>query len=91
MHTKSFRLIVLEGFLYVVIAAAPPWAEFLVSDRAIDERSLSAVGVISLIAGATALKAFLSQWKNEKPVPVDVVNPPSQPVPVVPTEDSPVA
>lgn len=58
---KSARTVWTEGSLYVIIAAGSPIAEFLVSDRVISDRSLCAVAVIAIVAGANALKAFLSQ------------------------------
>ncbi len=56
-----------EGLLYVVIAAGSGWAEFLISDRVITQRSLWAVGALSLVSAANALKAFLSQSMASTP------------------------
>lgn len=86
---KSPRLIFFEGLLYVIISSGAPWAEFLHSDRPVTERALIAVTVVSVIAGATALKAFLSQNTSNTtppppstPVKAEIVNTPANPVPV---------
>lgn len=68
--------------LYIIIAAGSPFAEFLISDRVITGRSLAAVSVVALVAGANALKAFLSQpMASEAPTETVIVNPPDQPIP----------
>ena len=64
---KSARTVFLEGCLYVTIAAGSPVAEFLISDREISSRSLAAVSVVAIVAGANALKAFLSQSISNGP------------------------
>ncbi len=58
---KSKLTVWCEGVLYAIIAAGSPIAEYLTSDRVITTRSMCAVGVIALVAGANAVKAFLSQ------------------------------
>jgi len=58
---KSKYMVIAEGTLYAVIAGGAPWAEYLQSDKEIDERSLLAVAVVSLLAAAISLKAYLSQ------------------------------
>ncbi len=65
---KSRLTITVEGLLYIIIAAGSGWAEFLISDRPITPRALYAVGVVSLVAAANALKAFLSQSIASTPI-----------------------
>jgi hypothetical protein len=64
---KSPRVIVTEALCYVTIAAGAPIAELLISDRPLTNRALWAAGVMAIIAGATALKAFLSQSMQNPP------------------------
>lgn len=59
------KLLVLQGGLYTIIAALTPIAAFLISDAALNARSIAAVVCSALIAGATALKAFLSTTFSE--------------------------
>jgi ACR3 family arsenite efflux pump ArsB len=49
-----------EGGLYTVIAMGAPWLELLRGDADLTGRSVAATAIASLVAGATALKAFLS-------------------------------
>lgn len=79
---KSPRTVYTEGALYVVIAAGSPFAEFLISDRLITSRSVAAVSVAAIVAGANALKAFLSQSianGPEEPQKMLMVNTPDAP------------
>lgn len=55
------KLVWAEGALYTIISMATPWSLFLASDHEISTRSLCCIAVGSIIAGATAAKAFLSQ------------------------------
>jgi hypothetical protein len=65
---KSKLVIFVEGMLYMIIAAGPTWAVLLDSDKPLTERAVTATFVASLVAAATALKAFLSQSVlNHKP------------------------
>lgn len=54
------RMIIANGACYTLIAAATPWAQFLGSTQDISGRMLAATAIASLVAGATAFKAFLS-------------------------------
>lgn len=58
-HTKM-KLVILNGSIYALIAAATPWAQFLGSTQEVTNRMIAATAVASIVAGATALKAFLS-------------------------------
>ncbi len=58
-------MLLLQGALYTAIAAFTPWGTYLASDAAITWRSISCITVGSIIAGATALKAFLSTTFSE--------------------------
>ena len=81
---KTRRTVITEGALYVIIAAGGPFAEFLSSDREASTRALCAVGVVALIAGANALKAFLSQsMRNGEPM--EVIAPVGEPLKVTET------
>lgn len=89
MSVKSNRTIYTEGTLYVIIASGSPFAEFLISDRPITTRSIIAVSVVAIVAGANALKAFLSQSiasAPEPPIKAEIINTPEQPIP---TEEKP--
>ena len=80
---KTRGTVAIEGALYVVIAAGAPWVELLISDRDLTPRTLAAAAVMAIVAGATALKAFLSQaMENAQQRPVPVVTPPNQPLEV---------
>lgn len=90
--TKSRTVIATEGALYVIIAAGSPFAEFLISDRVVSQRSIAAVSVVALVAGANALKAFLSQSMSnqpEEPTKVEVVNTEENRVPTEEKETPP--
>lgn len=54
------KLVLLNAACYALIAAATPWAQFLGSSQEISDRMIAATSVASIVAGATALKAFLS-------------------------------
>lgn len=54
------RLLVVQGGLYTVIAALTPVANTLASDASLTWRAIACVVLTAIIAGATALKAFLS-------------------------------
>ena len=50
----------LEAILYTLIAVCTPLFDLLSSDRPLTHRAMLAVSVACTIAGANALKAFLS-------------------------------
>ena len=52
-----------KGAIYLLLGIATPWSEFLASDNVMDQRSLLATGVASLVSGLIALKA----WTSEAP------------------------
>ncbi len=84
---KSAATIWTEGMLYVIIAAGSPIAEFLTSDRAATNRNIAAIGVVALVAGANALKAFFSQsMQDGKQGPTEVVAPKGEPLKVIETK-----
>lgn len=58
---KSRFYVIAEGALYAIISAGAPWMAFLESDKELTTRGLVAVGIASLVAAATSVKAFLSQ------------------------------
>lgn len=85
---KSASVVYTEGALYVIIAAGTPFVEFLISDRPINARTISAVVVMALVAAANALKAFLSRSTGnsvDNPVQAEIVNPPTNPIPTTET------
>lgn len=59
--------VTLNGALYTVIAALTPVASFLASEQVITTRAVVAIAVASIIAGATALKAFISTSNQQPP------------------------
>lgn len=71
------KLLILQGGLYTIIAALTPIATFLISDAVLTSRSIAAVVCSALIAGATALKAFLSTTFSESAA--SVPDKPAQP------------
>lgn len=72
---KTKRTVIIEGFLFAVIAAGSPVAEFMVSDRVITTRSVVAVTIVAIVAVANALKAFISKSEFAPPPPPQ--NPPT--------------
>ena len=54
------KMILLQGGLYTLIAALTPVAGLLAGDQPLTTRSLICLVIGSIIAGANALKAFLS-------------------------------
>jgi hypothetical protein len=54
------KLTLANGACYTLIAAATPWAQFLGSSQEVSARMLAATAIASIVAGATAFKAFLS-------------------------------
>jgi hypothetical protein len=54
------KTLYLEGSLYTFVALGTPIAALLASDQPLSGRAIAAVAVGSLVAGANALKAFLS-------------------------------
>lgn len=59
------KLLILQGTLFTVIGALTPIATVLGSDTPLNQRTIAAMVVGGLIAGATALKAFLSTTFSE--------------------------
>lgn len=55
----SIQLII-QGALYAIIGAFTPVAAMLVGDQPLTTRTIIAITISALVAGATALKAFLS-------------------------------
>lgn len=77
------RLLVFQGALYTIIAALTPAATMLASDAQMTMRAIICLALSCIIAGATALKAFLSTTFSESaasqpdiPAPVGTVPPP---------------
>jgi hypothetical protein len=64
---KSKLIIFIEGMLYMIISAGPVWAVLMDSDKPLTERAITATSVASIVAAATALKAFLSQSMMQNP------------------------
>lgn len=54
------KLLLVQGALYALIGALTPVSAVLASDTILNTRSVVAMTVLGLVAGATALKAFLS-------------------------------
>jgi len=62
------KLLFLQGALYTGIATLTPWVTYLAAtDNPITWRSLACCSVGSIVAGATALKAFLSTTFSDSP------------------------
>lgn len=59
------RLLVFQAGLYTVIAALTPATTTLASNVELTPRAVSCLVISSIIAGATALKAFLSTTFSE--------------------------
>lgn len=51
----------LRGVIYVLLAALPVWIEFLDGDEVIEPRRLWVVSLASIVAGLTALRAYIDQ------------------------------
>ena len=54
------KQLLIQGALYVIIGALTPVIAMLSSDRELDNRAMLTVVIAGIVAGATALKAFLS-------------------------------
>ena len=59
--TKPRGTVVLEGTLYVLISAIPPAVTVLQGTEPLTPRTVTALIFSCVVAGAIALKAFLSQ------------------------------
>lgn len=57
---KPTARVVLEGALYVLISAIPPAITVLQSEIELTPRTLTILALACIVAGATALKAYLS-------------------------------
>jgi hypothetical protein len=68
------KILILQALLYTTIGALTPTITVLAGDTPLTSRSIIALVVVSIVAGATALKAFLStafsdEQKNGKSQP----------------------
>lgn len=54
-------LVAFEASLYFLIAALPPLGEALLSDHPLTKRWITGTALLSAVAGAIAIKAFLNQ------------------------------
>lgn len=54
------RQLLIQGILYAIIGAMTPVAAMLVGDQPLSTRSIVAISISAIVAGATAVKAFLS-------------------------------
>ncbi len=87
----------LQGLLYTLIASLTPVYAAIASDMNLTARNMTAISIGALIAGATALKAFLSTTfsdsgaadQADKPKEVVIRQPASQPVPTTETKPTP--
>lgn len=50
-----------RGLIYVLLASLPVWVEFLDGDAELTSRKLVVVSLSSIVAGLTALRAYLDQ------------------------------
>jgi hypothetical protein len=64
--SKPKSIVLLEGTLYVIIAVGGSLGGLLGSTEPLTERAMIAAGVAAIVAGANALKAFLSQAMSKK-------------------------
>lgn len=84
------KKVILSAFLYVLIAVLPVIIAGLSEDRPITPKVAWIIGLGALLAGANALKAFMSQaFSNEQlerigGTPVRVTNDSEHPVPTDP-------
>lgn len=60
VNQTSIKMLILQGFLYTLIAALTPVYAAILSDIILTTRVIIGVSIGAIIAGATALKAFLS-------------------------------
>lgn len=58
---KSRAYVICEGTLYAIIGIGTPLAAFFGGDQPLTTRAIVAVSISALVAGANAVKAFLSQ------------------------------
>jgi hypothetical protein len=58
---KSKAWIIAEGALYGIISGGTPWVALLEGEKDLTYRLIGAASVASIIAAATAIKAFMSQ------------------------------
>lgn len=54
------KQLLIQGALYTIIGALTPVMALLSSDRPLDRRQVITAVIAAIVAGATALKAFLS-------------------------------
>ncbi len=54
------KQLLIQGALYTIIGALTPVMALLSSDRPLDKRQIITAVIAAIVAGATALKAFLS-------------------------------
>ncbi len=61
------RQLIMQGALYTVIGALTPVLALLSSDHPLDRRQVITTVIAGIVAGATALKAFLSTTFADSP------------------------
>lgn len=54
------KTLILKGSCYVLIAMGAPWTNYLGNTTEVTPRMLALTGIVSAVAGASALLAFLS-------------------------------
>jgi hypothetical protein len=82
--------VVLSGALYVLIAFVPPIIQTLSGEGPLTWRTLTVMFLSGILAGANALKAFMSQsMENSKPIDAKIVNSPDERIPTNPTPPNP--
>jgi hypothetical protein len=64
---KWDKVMIFQGALYTVIAALTPVVTMLTSSIELTSRSITCLCIGSIVAGATALKAFLSTTFSDSP------------------------
>jgi len=80
---KSRAMVATEGALYFILGAFPPMITELVGDEPLTTRHLFVIGLLALVGGCTALKAFFSQAIGN-PQDVIVKNKDNQAIPTDP-------
>ena len=88
---NGHKQLVIQGGLYTLVAALTPVANTLASDATLTPRATVCLVITAVIAGATALKAFLSTTFSDsgaaevpakEPKPVRIEQPADEPIPV---------
>lgn len=78
--SDAFRLL-----LYILMGVIPIWADFFAKSTDYTLRGL-AMPILASASAATAITLAKTSTKREATQPVEVVNPPTKPVPILETK-----